>query len=126
MHLFCFKVHSCRGIEVQHVKDEGTYTCGVALFPEGHVLRHSVVVKEAMKCSSHVEISYYSAPRVSFEPCCIHCGLYEELADDEEVKETRKKFHMVRPICTSCKNSGKNLITRGPKNFSAKRPKLQT
>ena len=111
--------------QVQLVKNEGTYTCGVSLFPTAHSLRYSVIVKEALKCSSLVEAAYYSSPRVCFEACCVYCGTVDDLVDDEQVRDTRKRYHTVRPICGQCKLS-KNLITRGPKNFNAKKNRNQT
>ncbi len=130
--LFCFECSKPRCVyaaarltsdedsQVQLVKNEGTYTCGVSLFPAAHSLRHSVIVKEALKCSSLVEAAYYSSPRVCFEACCVYCGTVDDLVDDEQVRDTRKRYHTVRPICGQCKLS-KNLITRGPKNFNAKK-----
>ena len=112
--------------EVQRVKDEGMYSCGVSLFPDIHPLRHSIVVREALKCSSLVETAYYSSPRVCFEACCIYCGTSDNLVDDDEVKEVRKCYHTVRPICAQCKCRGRSLVTRGPKNFTSKKPRLQS
>lgn len=34
--------------------------------------------------------------------------------------------HTVRPLCVHCKIAGKNLVTRGPKNFTAKKPRLDS
>ena len=112
-------------IQVQRVKDEGMYSCGVSLFPDTHPLRHSVVVREALKCSSLVEIAYYSSPRVCFEACCIYCGTSHDFLDNDEIKEVRKRYHTVRPIYAQCKSRGKSLVTRGPKNFSTKKPRIQ-
>ena len=113
-------------VQVQWIKDEGMYTCGISLFPDSHSLRHSIVVREALKCSSLVESSYYSSPRVCFESCCVYCGTCDDLVDDEDMRETRKRFHTVRPICDPCKSNGKTLVTRGPVNFNAKKPRLDT
>ena len=85
--------------QLQRVKDEGVYSCGVSLFPDMHPLRHTVVVREALKCSSLVEITYFSSPRVCFDACCIYCGTSDDLVDDDEVKAVRKCYHTVRPIC---------------------------
>ena len=111
-------------IEVQRIKDEGVYSCGMSVFPDAHPLRHSVVVKEALKCSSLVEAAYYSSPRVCFESCCVHCGSSGNLVDDEDIKEAQTQYHTVRPICTQCKCQGKKLVTRGPTNFTIKKPRL--
>ena len=110
--------------EVQKVRDEGVYLCGVPLFPDTHPLRHSVVVREALNCSAMVEATYYGSPRVCFDACCVHCGTSEDLLDNEEVKEARRHYHTVRPICWQCKSQGKSLVTRGPMNHGVKKPRL--
>ena len=45
---------------------------------------------------------------VCFEPCCVYCGVTDDLADDQEI-DARKWFHMVRPICGQCKCKGKSV-----------------
>ena len=113
--------------QVRRVREEGMFSCGVSLFHDTHPLRHSLVVREALKCSSLVEAAYYSSPRVCFDACCVYCGTTDDLVDDEEVKEARRKYHTVRPICGQCKSSqGKHLVTRGPKNFTSKKPRLDS
>ena len=105
--------------QVQRVREEGVFSCGVSLFHDTHPLRHSPVVREALKCSSLVEAAYYSSPRVCFDACCVYCGTTDDLVDDEEVKEARRKYHTVRPICGQ-------IVTRGPKNFTSKKPRLDS
>ena len=101
---------------MQHVKDEGTYTCGVTLFPEGHHLQHTVVVREAVKCSSLVEVSHYSSPRVSFETCCIHCGSCNDL---EEVSYGQANLQSMQK-CWKEFNYSVVLTTLQPKDPNSK------
>ena len=109
-------------IEVQRVRMRA-HTHVVRHCSQTHITIDTLVVREALKYSSQVESTYYSSPRVSFEACCVYCGTTDELLDDQEVKETRQRYHTVRPLCLQCKIAGKKLVTHGPKNFSAKKPK---
>ncbi len=66
------KLSSREHTQVQRVKDEGMYSCGVSLCPDSHPLRHSVVVKEALKCSSLLKQHITVHPEfVSMHAVCI-------------------------------------------------------
>ena len=93
--------------EIQHALDEGTYSCGMSLFLDSHCLRDTIVVREAICCSSLVEATYYSSQRVSFDFCCIHCGSSDHLYDGDEMRAKKEQYQTVRPICEPCKLSGR-------------------
>ena len=84
-------------IEVQRVKEEGMYTCGVSLFPGEHSYRHSVVVREALKCSALVETAYYSSPRVCFEACCVYVG---QLMGYLMTRDSKALSHSSTTLCS--------------------------
>ena len=72
---------------VESIKESNLYTCGAPLFPPGSSLENSIVVREALVCSSYIETQYYSAVLVHFEPVCYFCGLggEESLVDSDEI-----------------------------------------
>ncbi|KAH3730844.1 hypothetical protein DPMN_056842 [Dreissena polymorpha] len=69
-----------------------------------------------MTCNSEVETAYYSAKCRHYLPAvCIHCGTPDSLLDDSNayVANLYSKYSIVRPICVSCRHSGKEAKTRG-------------
>ena len=47
---------------------------------------------------------------------CYFCGLNEGLVEDDSIKELRKQFAIVRPICFR-RAGGKRPATRQPNNM---------
>lgn len=63
---------------IKHVKESDLFTCGSSLFPPDSVYNNSIVVREALICSSNMETQYFSSVLVHFPPVCYFCGLGEE------------------------------------------------
>ena len=117
------KLGSPEELEIARVKEDGVFRCGSPLFPDGHPLCDTVVVRQSLRCATTIEATYYGAPYLSFPPVCVHCGQEDDLVLDDSMKELRQQFHTVRPICSSCKDSRKKVATRGPKNVGKKQQK---
>jgi hypothetical protein len=47
--------------EIINLEEDGEYSCGGALVDEDHHMRHSVVVRRQLNCSSPMKTTYYSA-----------------------------------------------------------------
>ena len=60
---------------VECIKESNLYSCGAPLFSPSSSYENSIVVREALVCSSYIETQYYSAVLVHFEPVCYYCGL---------------------------------------------------
>ena len=87
--------------------DSRLYTCGSHLFPPSSSHYESIVVRASLSCTDPVEVQYYSATLVNFVQVCYYCGLDEGLVEDDAIKELRKQFATVRPICFLCRSGGK-------------------
>ena len=103
------------------IKDSKIYTCGSALFPPQSIYESSIVVREALVCTSPIEAQYYSAKLVHFEPICYFCGLGEDcLVDNDEIRELKRCYSVVSPICFLCYSEGKKPHYRNPSNIAKK------
>ena len=86
--------------EVTRIQDSNLFTCGSPLFPPSSRYENSIVVREALVCSSYMETQYYSSVLVHFPPACYYCGLGEEsLVNNEEIQELKQSYAVVYPIC---------------------------
>ena len=105
------------------VKDSKLYTCGSALFPPGSVVADTIVVKEALSCTSPIERQYYSSVLVKLPPMCYYCGIGDEsqFVNDQEIKELCQCYAVVLPICFLCKSKGKKVYTKMPMNVAKRR-----
>ena len=56
--------------EISRIKESNIYTCGSILFPPGSKYENSIIVREALTCSTTIETQYYSSKLVSFPPIC--------------------------------------------------------
>lgn len=92
---------------ITRVKEELGYMCGSQLFDDEHEFHSLVITRQAIGCSSHVETVYYSSTTVSFPDCCFYCGTQEMLIDDQYISDLKKKFAVVRPLCSLCRDSDK-------------------
>lgn len=92
---------------ITRVKEELGYMCGSQLFDDEHEFHSLVITRQAIGCSSHVETEYYSSTTVSFPDCCFYCGTQEMLIDDQYISDLKKKFAVVRPLCSLCRDSDK-------------------
>ena len=104
--------------QITSVKESGMYTCGSSLLAGEN---NSIVVREALVCSSPVEAQYYSAKLIHFPPVCYHCGLGEEsLADNAEIQELKQCYAIVLPTCFLCLHDGKKPHCKKPSNVAKK------
>ena len=95
--------------EVECIRESHLYTCGASLFPEDAALVNSVVVRQAIVCSSPIECQYYSSILVSFLSVCYFYGTGEELlVNDDEMKELKQSYAVVYPICFLCREMARN------------------
>ena len=127
----CFKprcVYSARKLGrdervlIERVDEEKTYSCGSALFHS--ILVDTVVVRQNIGCTNPIETEYYSATFVSFPPVCYYCGAAEEsLVEDDNTRQLKQEYAIVRPLCFLCKSEGKTPFVRMPSNVR-KHPRL--
>ena len=111
-------------LEVERIKELKLYTCGSPLFPDDSPLASNVVVREAITCASPIELQYYNSVLLHFPPICYFCGLGEEnLVNDDHIKELKKSYAIVLPICFNCQSDGKSPFCKQPSNV-AKRQKF--
>ena len=98
---------------VKEIIKDGEYACGGSFVDDENYLRHSVVARRQLTCSSPLETTYYSC-KLSLAPLCFHCGSTSgaKLADLSDMSE---KFAQVRPLCLHCKGQGLKAATRAPK-----------
>ena len=91
------------------VQEDIVYTCGGTLFTTGPY-SDTLVVRTGINCASLIETQYYVAAAL---PICIHCGDNEVLDKNHpQIKQSEQEWGIVRPICSSCMNEGKKIITR--------------
>ena len=57
--------------------------CGASLFASDTSHSDTIVVREALVCSSCIETQYYSSVLVHFPPVCYYCGVPEEALHGE-------------------------------------------
>lgn len=119
------KLSKLAGDAVRRVCEQNTYCCGDPLFPESGISYDSIVVREGITCTSPMETTYYSNIITRFEPCCFHCGAFDDLIqdDDEMMLTLKQSYTMVRPLCSRCRSKGRTAETRGKKNVGGKRRK---
>lgn len=89
----------------------------MSLFPGAHSLRHSVVVKEALKCSKQHIIVH---PEFALKHAVCKVG-QSIIWLTMSKSETLESAIIQSGQSVGNKSDGKNQITRGPKNFSAKK-----
>ena len=54
--------------------------------------------------------------------CTFYCGLREEsLIENDEIKELKKMYAIVYPLCFVCLSDGKKPFCRRPNNVAKKR-----
>ena len=89
----------------------------VACFQMINPRRGLIIVRRELTCETSIEVPYYSAKTVKLQLICFHCGgnAGAALANDSDILELRKLHTVVRPICTFCKNTGKNPAPWGTK-----------
>ncbi|KAI8517529.1 hypothetical protein Bbelb_035460 [Branchiostoma belcheri] len=100
-------VHSQRALtieqrdQLEQLKEEAMYTCGVSWAPEDHPLRDICFVSRALSCSAPVEVYYYSA-RVKSRALtilplvCWQCGETDTLPIPPEKLQ---EFQSIHPVC---------------------------
>ena len=83
--------------QLAELVEEYPYTCGSPICPPEHDLRSRLLVRIGMKCSDHVELSYYSSD-IAASVCC-YCASPEAGRPQVYVEQ----FFIVLPICDVCK-----------------------
>ena len=68
-----------------------------------------------------VEAQYDSSVLLHFPPVCYYCGIGEEALVDDEVKELKKCYAVVYPICFLCTSDGKHPHCKLPSNAAKKK-----
>ena len=102
-------------LEVDRIKESKLYICGSPLFPDDLPLVSNVVVREAVTCASPIELQYYNSVLLHFPPICYFCSLGEEnLVNDDHIKELKKLYAIVLPICFICQSDGKFPFVSSP------------
>ena len=97
------------------------YTC---LFASDTSYTDTIVVREALVGSSCIETQYYSSVLVYFPPVCYYCRVPEEaLVNDDTIRELKKSYAVVYPICLLCLSDRKKPHCKQPSNM-AKRQKV--
>lgn len=92
----------------QRQLEDVMFSCGMTLDS------HAVYVKADMSCKSNVENAFYLSKPLS-QHVCVHCGCSE--FDKKCLKEFSKKFRVVFPCCSHCKDVlGKKEICLNPKS----------
>ena len=88
---------------------DSVYTCGCVLFPPDHPLQFTVFVRVGITCESLMEVCNYGATNVHFLDVCYYCGESEpdQLLDNQYIKELKKQFAIVRPLCIDSCSAGK-------------------
>ena len=90
------------------------YTCGASLFASGTSYTDTIVVREAKRSTVH------------FPPVCYYCGVPEEaLVNDDTIRELKKIYAVVYPICFLCLSDRKKPHCKQSSNM-AKRQKYQS
>ena len=95
---------------------------GPHYFHQAPTTKMTVVVREALVCSTHIESQYYSSVLVHFPPVCYYCGQGEEtLIENDEIKELKANYAIVYPICFLCHSEGKRPHCKQPSNMAKRR-----
>ncbi|KAI8516352.1 hypothetical protein Bbelb_049330 [Branchiostoma belcheri] len=124
-------IHSQRALtavqkkDLDSLKEDSMYTCGVCWVPEDHPLREICYVSRALSCDRPVEQYYYStrlkapaALRAILPLVCWQCGAEETLPIPVEKMQ---QFQSVHPVCQVCKSAGVMERTRGRKKMKRRR-----
>ncbi|CAH1269408.1 Hypp4174 [Branchiostoma lanceolatum] len=125
-------VHSQRALSVQQrdqleqLREEAMYTCGVPWAPEAHPLGDICFVSRGLACSTPVDFHYFSARvksrALSILPLvCWKCGETETLPIAPEKKE---EFQSVHPVCQVCKATGVEERTRVKRKMKRRREEV--
>ncbi|XP_078597452.1 uncharacterized protein LOC144873716 [Branchiostoma floridae x Branchiostoma japonicum] len=124
-------IHSQRALttaqkkDLDSLKEDSMYTCGVSWIPDDHPLKESCYVSRALSCAVPVEPYYYSARlkapaalRSILPLVCWQCGEEETLPIP---LEKAKQFQTIHPVCQVCKSAGVEERTRGKKKLKRRR-----
>ncbi|XP_053379602.1 uncharacterized protein LOC128548528 isoform X2 [Mercenaria mercenaria] len=104
---------------LKRVQEELMFVCGSVLFPGGRY-QDTIVVKEGQCCNSPIEVTYYAGKTMVFDPICFHCGDID-VADTDAIRQLKEQFGIVRPICNTCLETGKTVVTRNALKVKKKR-----
>ena len=113
--------------EVNTIIASDEYACGGAFTDEESPLRHSVVTRRQLTCSSEKETQYFSS-KLGFPIICCSCGGASGgrlVTEGDFMESLKRKFSVVRAVCEVCKAVGKKPFTRAPR-FDQKKNKKST
>lgn len=102
---------------VDYLISEGEYACGGTFADDESYLRQSGIVRRQLTCGSQIETAYFSS-KIALPTICCHCGGTSgaQVSDDEIIQGLKRKFSVVWPISTYCKDVvGLQPSTRGTK-----------
>lgn len=83
----------------QRELEDAIFSCGMMLRSAG-----TLYMKKDLRCSISVENSFYASHSAE-KFVCLHCGTNQ--IDNNSLKQLRKDFKIVFPVCTFCKSEGK-------------------
>ena len=84
------------------------YICGSVLFEDGHRLHEKIVLWQMVKCSSNIEVQYYSSK--IFLPVCYYCGVDRDFC--APLEHIKNAFQDVYPLCGGCRAQNKTWFTK--------------
>ena len=84
---------------------------------------NTIFVRQNCSCTGPMEASYYSSALVKFPSVCFYCGMGEDsLIDDVELK---RKYGIVRPLCSVCKGKGRTHKVSHLNNVTNKKLRIE-
>lgn len=68
-----------------------------------------------------METTYYGSVTVTFKLICFQCGETSgsEVLNNDFTRDVKRKYTKVRPICRTCRNTGKDPSTWGVTNLKS-------
>ena len=77
--------------------------------------KETVVVHLPISCESVMETMKYASKTIVLPDICYYCGgrSVSLLCNNAKIKQLKKEYTKVQPICTSCVTDGKEPVTWG-------------
>ena len=116
------KFTKAQSLKLKHCQDENTYNCGESLFaPDDNY--YQSIIRQQLNWSSQMETTYYGSVTVTFKLICFQCGgtSGSEVLNNNFTRDLKRKYTKVRPICRTCRATGKDPSTWGVTNFKNKK-----
>ena len=89
------------------------YTCGAPLFMDDNEFAEIAIVRHGINCTSTMEVPYFNS-KADLRLCCFFCGGTHQLLQDTDpyMLGMRRKYSVVRPLCSACRTEGREAATR--------------